>query len=218
MSKRSTIAAASLVLAMTVFSAPANASLLFAEDFENDLSAWTGKNDGAHNGIIVDKPFDTGHAMKFSATNSSGDIFTRDMFSSPGGTFVLGYDYLGTCEQDDCGGFAGYSFDLPGIHGWISGTSTASGAVDGNDDMGSWMHVSIKFTTMALAPIHLIFEDYWTSTDHYAGNAYFDNITLHSVAAAVPEPAPLSFLLFGLMGVGFIHWQRKHKAGFLDSK
>lgn len=85
---------------------------LFTENFESDLSQWTGKGGGSHHGAIVEDPLNSNnHVLHFTEKVSGGDIFTADSFNSPNGNFILSFDYLGLSGQDT-GGFIGYSYNL----------------------------------------------------------------------------------------------------------
>ena len=191
-------------------SMPAYGTTLFFEDFETDLSNWTGKSGGSHNGIIVSDPLETDHALAFTALNWGGDIFTQDVFTSPTGEYILSFDYLGMCNSSDCGGFIGYSYGLPDTHVWLGGTGGPY--PDLLPDTGQWEHVTISFT--AGSDIHLMLED-WVGSGGIAGDAYFDNILLTdgSGPSPVPEPSTLLLLGSGLLGVGGLRRFRRKNGG-----
>ena len=54
---------------------------LFTENFESDLSQWTGKGEGSHHGAIVADPLNSdNHVLHFTEKVSGGDIFTVNSF------------------------------------------------------------------------------------------------------------------------------------------
>lgn len=191
-----------IVAVLACFFATMVHAALFVEDFESDLSNWTGKNQGTHHGEIVDDPLMPGNkVLKFVALNASGDIFTKDTFSSTNGNFVLSFDYLGV-NSSDSGGFIGYSYGLPGEHHWLGGTHPVPNYdLQLLPDTGKWEHIEISFT--AEGNIHLMLEEF-RGSDWRVGNAYFDNITL----SAVPVPPSVWLLVSGLAGVaGWRRWR-----------
>ena len=181
---------------------------LFFEDFESDLSEWTGKGGGSSSGVILDDPKESDKALSFTAVTGAGDIFSLDRFTSESQKLRLSFDYLGLAQpgsrSDDFGGFVGYSYGLPGRHSWLMGTKASySGIVDHLLDTGSWNNYSVDFT--ADQPIHLMFEDFGSS-GRVTGDVYFDNIRLEAVGveppAPVPEPSSILGLLF-ISSLGF---------------
>lgn len=191
--------------AALLLSGAASAGVLFTEDFESGLSAWTGKNNGAHNGQVVTDPLDaTNSVLNWTALNSAGDTFTISTFSLAAGDYVLEYDYLGTCTSGNCGGFVGYSQGYPGSHVWLAGTG--NGYPDLNPDNGQWNHVVLAFSTATT--FHLMLEDF-SGSGGVAGDAYFDNFVLRT--PDVPAPAALSLLGFGIAGLGVARRRRSLK-------
>ncbi len=192
-----------IVAVLACFFATMVHAALFTENFESDLSQWTGKGGGSHHGAIVEDPLNSNnHVLHFTEKVAGGDIFTVDDFSSPNGNFVLSFDYLGV-NSSDSGGFIGYSYNLSpiGDEKWLAGTKGDEYNVIDLPDTGKWEHMEISFT--AQDNIHLVLEEYWLS-DQTVGNAYFDNITL----SAVPVPPSVWLLVSGLAGVaGWRRWR-----------
>jgi len=188
----------------------ASADFLFQDNFEspNGLSAWTGKTNDVHHGVIVDDPLDpTNSVLTFTQRNAYGDIFTKQAFDLVSGeTYTVSFDYLGFGGRNpgSSGGYAGLSNDFPGDHIWYYGTVDKSHAAPVLVDDGRWHHYAYEF--IAPAPtvgnsIHLMFEDFLGDP----GDAYFDNITFHA-----PVPGAL---LLGSMGLSLAGWRlRKKKA------
>lgn len=198
--------AAVVFVVSLLFCVNAIGATLFFEDFENrDLSNnWTGKNDGPYSGIVVPDPIESDNALTFENFTVQGDIFTKQTFSDPSNNYTLSFDYLGTCEGDNCGGFIGYSYGLPDVHDWLGGTDPKY--PDLLPDTGQWEHVSIQFSIPG--SFHIMLEDYrasgWT-----AGDALFDNILLES--QPVPEPSTMILFSTGLGALGLVAYRRKNK-------
>jgi hypothetical protein len=200
------------ILIGTVFSGisvSANAAVLFNEDFESgSLAQWTTGNAQ----IVADIVDPSNSVLSFTGLNSAGDIFsTSSLFSSNSNLFTLSFDYLG--DNNNSGGFFGYSQGLPGNHVWLAGSDTNySGTTLWQDNLsgsvtdrilvgdGSWQHYSFTFAS-SFNPIHLMIEDF-VGADNVAGNAYFDNIVLTD-AASVAEPSILALFGMGLLGMSF---------------
>ena len=175
-------------------------SVLFEENFSAGLGAWTGKNDGPHQGQIVADPFNAANSvLSFTGLNVSGDIFTRDFFPvGAASQILLSFDYLGLAKSGsvpgNIGGFIGISDSFnpqPNGAAWVGGTELS--AVNGLGftgieliDDGVWHHYKIDLTEMLkqnkIAGIHVMIED-WLDAGGIPGDAYFDNIRV----ATVPE-------------------------------
>ena len=160
--------------------------ILFAENFESDLSRWTGKGRGPTSGIIVPDPLQGDRALSFTDFGSGGDIFTLESFISPSAVYRLSFDYLGLAGPGsvagDIGGFVGYGDTLSeNADVWLAGTSRNSINLAPNfldlPDTGRWESIKIPFTTSE--SIHLTFEDF-VSSRGVAGDAYFDNVRLET--------------------------------------
>lgn len=184
----------------------ANFTTLFFENFESNLSQWTGKDNGSHSGVIVNDPLGSGKALSFTSLKNGGDIFSLQSFSSPFQTYRLSFDYLGLANRwsrpNDLGGFVGYRTTLSvNADVWLAGTSRNSINLVQNflelPDTGKWEPISISFATNK--SIQLTLEDYFYSWG-VAGDVYFDNIKLETMlppTKSVPEPV----FIFGLLTV-----------------
>ncbi len=179
----------------------AQAATLFSENFEGDLSAWTG-NGSSHHGQIVADPFNpSNHVLNFWQRQGGGDIITSNTFLSTDGQYILSFDYLGTPSDgdddpydDNLGGYIGYKHVNKGVQ-WLAGAGSSGGGDDSLKDNDQWNHYEIHFTAQYPAQaIQITLEDYANP----AGDAYFDNIVLTD---AVPIPGALWLLGSGLLGL-----------------
>jgi hypothetical protein len=194
-------------------SSVSRADSLFLEDFEGNMSQWTGKNGGGHNGQIVTDPLQPDNkVLNFSQITNSGDLFSMSGTSLvPGQLYVFSLDYLGlgvsgVSSPDDFGGFAGLVNGLyagPSTnYRWVFGTQ--AGGVDRHlIDNNTWSHYEFSFAWDSSLltngntsnVVHLMLEDFDFSGGA-AGDAYFDNIQM----TTVPEPST-----FALLGIGAIN-------------
>lgn len=169
----------------------------FSDDFEGDLSAWTGKSGGAHSGVIVADPLDgSNHVLAFSNSVGGGDIFTIDTVSTVG-SYLLSFDYMAGAQSNGSG-FLGLSLGLPGTHTWLAGTNYGGLTFNLIED-GTWHHYeAIIANPWPGQPVHLMLEDFRTPAE----NAYFDNLVLRDSSLAVPDSSTTSALLgLGLLGL-----------------
>lgn len=190
----------------------ANASTLFFEDFESGLSQWNDAYQGFNAQTVTD-PLNSGNqVLNFTALRGGGDLFSSNAFTSTtGGSFILSFDYLGTCGTLNCGGFIGISANTTAAsQRWLGGTT--SPYPDLLPDTGEWEHVSISFNT-SLNAIHLMLED-WSGSGGIAGDAFFDNIQLTDAngptLSSIPVPATVFLLAPAL--IGFMGLRRKIKS------
>ncbi len=193
----------SVLLLMAPF---AMGNVTFQDDFEGDLSQWIGKTNQVHHGVIADDPLNSGNSvLKFSRTNSSGDIFSTPLLSYQDGPITLSFDYLGISDNGgavaDSGGFVGFSYGLAGTHYWKLATQGSySGVEEHLIDDGKWHSYSLVINPTQ--DFHIMIEDFVNP----AGDAYFDNIKITN--AAVPAPGAL---ILGSLGTGLVGWIRRKK-------
>ncbi|MFW5427188.1 MAG: hypothetical protein ACKE8G_02940 [Methylophagaceae bacterium] len=196
-----------ILLATTSIS---NASTLFFEDFESGLGQWSDAYQGFNAQTVAD-PADAGNqVLNFTALRGGGDLFSSNAFTSTtSNSFILSFDYLGTCSTGNCGGFIGVSqFTSGGPHTWLGGTT--SPYPDLLPDTGVWEHVSITFSSSYA--VHLMLED-WGGSGGVAGDAYFDNILLTDANGPTLSsiPVPAAVFLFAPALIGFMSLRRKVK-------
>ena len=210
-----------------IFAYPAQSTdlNLFTDDFESDLSQWVGKGGSSHNGQIVTDPLDSGNqVLNFTNLVGGGDVFSIDPLLSTSGEYRLSFDYLGIAQAgstpNNLGGFAGYSFGLPGLAIWLAGTGTSRNLhVAPNQktevlllkDDGSWH--SYEFTFQTPNAVRIMLEDF-IGSGGIAGDAYFDNVSLEAIGAAsvsIPEPSTSLLVYFGFVGLYGL-WKRRIKS------
>lgn len=180
-----------------------SAAVLFEDNFENDLSLWTGQDGGSHSGVIVDDPLrPENKVLTFTQLASGGDVFTTQQFNLvPGERYQVSFEYLGLempgSVPGALGGFAGLSEEFPGRHLWYYSTTGGSLSQDVLIDDGQWHSYIYEFT----APItfrssnpsgttsnliRLMFED--VNNGDIPGDVFFDKIRLEQSSEVVPEP------------------------------
>ena len=186
-----------LLLLFTGFSA--NAAILFTEDFEpyslDSTSSLTSSSnwDSNINGIVKNDPIGGDKALTFNGVAGGVDLRTPHIYSSTG-IFNISFDYLGTCNTGNCGGFFYNS-----LTGWV-GTTTPY--PDLLVDDGTWNTYDV---TVSGSSVSLLFEDRNGSGPSY-GDAWFDNILVTD--GTVPEPSIIALFGLGLVGIGFARRRR----------
>lgn len=191
-----------LILAMAAALAEtASATTLFTEDFESDLSQWTGVYAymGPTSAIVAD-PLQGDHALR-AGLNSGGDIRTIAPITSASGNYIISFDYLGIPVPGSVpGDFGGFLF-WTGTWTWIGGTSGVAGYPNNLIDDGQWHSYSIS---LGSAPGNSIYIEDWIGSGWTGGDAFFDNIVVtdeFGPTAAVPEPGSMALLGLGLLGL-----------------
>jgi hypothetical protein len=171
-------------------------SVLFFENFEAGLDRWTGKNGGAHSGIIAQDPVSSGRGRVLTFTNlsQSGDVFTREVISNAD-SVEISFDYLGLAKPGsvpgDLGGFLGIAKDWTDTGSFFAGTQAGyPGVTLRLIDDGAWHRVSYLIRSGSIPSFHLTIEDFIDSRG-VAGDAYFDNIKIKTVPVSKAESANL---------------------------
>jgi len=197
-------------LAMASVASAANADIVYSEDFESGLSLWTGKQGGAHSGLIVSDPLDGfDNVLSFTGLVGGGDLFTKDLIELEADqSYRISFDYLGLpthlTRDNDSGGYVGFSGSNTRSHSWHWATGSASGAKDVLVDDGQWRSYHFDFTTADLGlgtSVRLMLEDY-SGSGGVSGDAFFDNLEIATV------PAPTTALLLGIGGTLAIRRRR----------
>ncbi len=187
--------AISFSLAISCLPNVAHAGIIFYEDFENGLSFATEDNWSSNSyGRIVSDPLQGDNALSFSHLRGGGDLWANSI-SSTTGKFYVTFNYLGTCNTSNCGGFFWNIFTL-----WVGTTAPYPDVLV---DDGTWTTYMVEFTGSSL---QFAFED-WSGSGGVAGDAYFDNILISDTSfdesISVPEPATL-----GLFGIALLAIRR----------
>lgn len=192
----------------------AHAAAVISDDFEGDLSAWTGKNGGSHSGLLVQDPLDANNqVLSFGALTGAGDVFTIATAQSATGEYTVEFDYLGMPgmggRDGDLGGYFGISADLPGNHYWVAGTGSYATPIALVDD-GQWHHYSLTFNSPIGNDVHFMLED-WNGSGGVAGDIFFDNFVFGDSESVANVPEPSSMALFGIGALALLGF-RKRKA------
>jgi hypothetical protein len=204
------------VVALGLSASPSNAGVLFADNFQTDLSQWTTNLSGA----IVAAPVGGGNALHFNSLGSGGDIFSSLISFSGAGTYHLKFDYLGTCQAGGCGGYVGLhpggsttTVPVTGDAWLASDTPAAYFTPFTFSSNGAWTTVNFDFVVTTNNAFGLKLEDFVGSGGE-AGDAYFRNLVLSS---AVPEPSTWAMMILGFAGVGFMAYRRRNQAAALNA-
>ncbi|MCH7813103.1 MAG: hypothetical protein IID40_03690, partial [Planctomycetes bacterium] len=163
---------------------------LFVDDFEGDLSQWTGKNGGSHHGVIVADPLRPGNSvLSFDALENAGDVYSPDIVFAAGEPITISFEYLGLAlpqsVPDDFGGFLGISDHNDGLVSiWLAATrEDYAGSSDGLEehlvDDDQWHSYSITIAN-PFPSFHIMLED-WIFSGGVPGDVFFDNIEVSSL-------------------------------------
>lgn len=184
------LTAGGLLFATLLYLAGAQAAIAqpsaFADDFENGLSAWTGKGGGSHYGHVVPDPQNSAnHCLSFTASDNSGDIFSASIPADAALTYILRFRFLGLSGS---GGYIGVSAGLPGDHKWLSGTCWDNNILVLLVADGTWREYSIEFSPSTLfqpmaSELRVMIEDWDGAASGYCPGAtpdasFFDDVSL----------------------------------------
>jgi hypothetical protein len=201
-----------LVAAMFLTTGKAESAAQFSENFENDLSQWTGLANGPYKAVIVPDPLRPGnHVLSFRGTTVGGDIFSvPDITLIEGQRYSFSVEYLGKAVANSIpgnyGGFAGLndvvmpSLDYrhePGRDAcWIFGTQADYPLMRQQlIDDGQWRTYTYQFDWQKSEidalydTIHVMFEDFAGSGDS-VGDVFFDNVQLNAVPTSSTWKGP----------------------------
>ncbi|WP_100641725.1 hypothetical protein [Alteromonas facilis] len=176
-----------LCVTLLLLSNVANAAIIFSEDFENGLLFGAGNNWVSNiSGAIVVDPLQGDKALSFRSLIGGGDLFSKTLTSTTG-KFFISFDYLGTCQTNNCGGFFGNS-----ITQWVGTTAPYPDLLVDN---GQWNTYTFEVTGNSM---YLFLED-WVGSGGTVGDVFFDNIIVRDSLASVSEPATLGMLSMMLL-------------------
>ena len=165
--------------------------VLFDDNFEGNLSAWSTPGYG----VIVPDPLDAGNkVLSFSHTANSGNMWSSPLSVSAGTIYVFSFRYLGNADGSDSGG---YLWLVDPAYGNVAtcpvwGTHPANANVELIDD-GQWHSYQLTFAvTDFFAPmsgqLQVTVEDWDGAAGvsppaNVAGDAFFDDIQIYELGA-----------------------------------
>ncbi|MCC6127291.1 MAG: PEP-CTERM sorting domain-containing protein [Pirellulales bacterium] len=189
------------------------AQVLFSENFENNLSHWTGQSYGSYSAMIVSDPLRPGnHVVGFAGVTFGGDIFSVPAVTLvEGQQYSLSLEYLGKAVYNsvpgDYGGYAGLcDIVQPNPYYrdasiWIMGTDPTDPYIrQGLIDDEQWQNYTYNFVwrkadvNAQYDTVHIVLEDFnGNGYRNSVGDVFFDNVQL----TAVPEPSTIILLMIG---------------------
>jgi hypothetical protein len=196
------VAFALLGILLVLPNTPLCQEVIFADDFEDDLSGWESNAFGQ----LVADPLDVDNmALAFSQTNVAGDLFSPTIDLEATTAYVFEFKYLGNAGGAETGGFL-WLYDAvseyPGSGNAVAWSTQPVGVDDCDHELvddGEWHLYQLTFTPSELfdlpvESLKIALEDWsgaasGTPPPNIAGDALFDDVRFYELGAVRVEQA-----------------------------